>query len=234
MSGDRYLKLVLTGMAVALAGLSVAWLEQASANPGSAPEPIGPQAGSSAEPAAGALIASAGVRSPAGPAAPSAAVAPSTLPLRWRIPFARHRNETAEGKMDCATAVSVMKLGADPVQVDVEFFRSSGAPVGDASITLGTGQQSGMLTTNDDVSLVPFFSSADADTVEFFGHALVFADDPRVLVGAYLICHQEAGFENFPATVNELAAFPVGQTFTLFQAGMLEPMTMPPVTDAGS
>lgn len=207
MARDRYLKLVLTVIAVALSVIALAQVDA-------------PRAVTAAEV----------VEESSGNAAIQAT---STLPLRWRIPFARHVNSATAGNMDCATVVSVVNFGPDDITVEVEFFDFSGASQGLTNRTQPTGNPD-LHLTNNDVDIIPFALDASAATGLFDGYALVFADDPRIFVGAYLVCHEEGGSGDFPATVTNLSAFPVGQTLSYFRAGMPGMAPSPAVTEPES
>jgi hypothetical protein len=69
------------------------------------------------------------------------------------------------------------------------------------------------------------------------GFAKVRADDPRVLVGAFLTCKRDraTGFDQIDAVraLTNIPAFPVGATAQYFQAGMpstwAPPMVRPEV-----
>lgn len=143
--------------------------------------------------------------------------ATSTLPLRWRIPYAQHRHFSTEGAMVCATVVSVLNSSPSVVEIDVEFFNQSGTSQGGAFATPVAGRST-QFATFPDAPLTPFLPESLVNTGNFDGFALVFASDPRIGVGAYLVCHEEGAGGQLPATVTNLSAHPVGQSAAFFQA----------------
>lgn len=202
MSQDRYLKGVLTVIAVALSVIALAQLD--------------------------APAAATAVEFAEGPSTIPPRQAASPLPLRWRIPFAAHTNTSIDGAEDCATVISAVGFGPDAITVEVEFFSSEGVSAGRTSHILDMPGEHDLHVTGEDVSIRPFLvADASADTGNFNGHALVFSDDPRIFVGVYLTCH-ETGASGFPSHVTNLSAFPVGQTVTFFQAGTPGLAPMPP------
>lgn len=109
-------------------------------------------------------------------------------------------------------------FGPAPILVEVEFFNASGASEGSTSLSLDPGAPD-VHATDIGLSLGPFGVNVNADTGTFEGYALVFADDPRIFVGAYLVC-TEVGVSvgGFPRSITNLSAYPLRQTGTFFQA----------------
>lgn len=159
--------------------------------------------------------------------------ATSTLPLRWRVPLARHKNSSIAGTLDCGTVVSVVGFAPNSINVDVEFFHSQGVSAGLASRTLAPTKSATFVSALG-VSLTPF-SGESANTPGFTGYALVFANDPRIFVGAYLICTEDSvSGTSFPRSITNLSAYPVGTTAQFFQAGTPEMAPASPLAEPES
>ncbi len=85
----------------------------------------------------------------------------STKPLRWRIPWALHKNSLDPGRPDCATIVSVVNFGPAGNDVDVEFFNSAGNSTGLANRMVNSGDPD-VFVSNANVPLAPFLVDATA------------------------------------------------------------------------
>lgn len=215
MSQDRYLNAVLTVIAVTLSILALAQF--------------------GALPAAGATEPSLATEAHEPSRFQRSALVPSgatsTLPLRWQIPYARHYDNSAAGTLDCATVVSAVGFGTDPILVEVEFFNAFAGSEGKTSLPLNPAGEPDVHASDIEMSLSPFGVNAHANTGTFEGYALVFADDPRIFVGAYLVCTEVgATVGAFPRSITNLSAFPVGQTLSFFQAATPGSAPMPAFT----
>lgn len=205
MSQDRYLKVVFTVIAVALSVIAVALMDS------------GPAASATALPEA---VPVAGGEPGEGPSRLVTAAATSTLPLRWRIPYARHLDNSASGSLDCGTVVSVSGFGPANILVEVEFFNAFGNSEGMTSRSLAAGAPD-VHAADIEMSLSPFGVNTHANTGNFEGYALVFADDPRIAVGAYLVCSEaNLSANGFPRSITSLSAHPVGETRAFFRADL--------------
>jgi len=170
MRNDRSTKILLTLIAARLWALTMTQLELPAARAGTSATVRDPLINQ--ERPEQREMASAGLHSPT-----------STRPLRWRIPWALHRNSVVPGSPDCATIVSVINTGPASNNVDVEFFSSSGNSAGLASRLVLSGDPD-VFVSNTNVPLAPFLVDSTAAAGTFDGFALVSADDPRILVTA--------------------------------------------------
>jgi hypothetical protein len=167
--------------------------------------------------------------------------APATLPLRWRVGFAGHKNLNIDDFNDCSTVISVMSAAPASMNVEVEFFGQNDAFVNDGTTTLaagavevfgtvgGSGGSSGPV--GGPVALDVLVNTGNFDS----GFAKVHSDEPRLLVTAFLTCRRDRadggsgtdplrGFLSIPT-------FPVGAPAEYFQAGMPAEMESIPVVD---
>lgn len=215
MSQDRYLKVVSTVIAVALSVIAMALIDSdPTASAIALPEVVEGTLGEPAEGSSGLV--------------PAAAT--STLPPRWRIPYARHIDNSAGGTMDCGTVVSVSGFGPANILVEVEFFNAFGVSEGKTSLSQAAAAPD-VHAADIGMSLSPFGVNTNANTGSFEGYALVFADDPRIAVGAYLVCSEVSlSLNGFPRSITSLSAYPVGQTRAFFRADL---PGMAPVDPAG-
>lgn len=146
----------------------------------------------------------------------------SSLPLRWRVAFARYRTA---GATHCATSVIVQNVAPTDTDVQVEAFEHFGTSLALSSEeTLSPSQQSAF-TTNNDVNMNPFVAPITVLSVPTFaGHVLVYADDPRVVATAYIICRTDDTSDPNAAIVSttNVPTFPVGQTLEFFRAAVPE------------
>jgi len=148
----------------------------------------------------------------------------STKPLRWRIPFARHRNPTGVGTLDCVTAVSVVSFAPAQIQYDVEFLDYSGNSAGLVSRSLASGN--GEIVASDSNTIEdPILVFASAGTGNFGGYVHVNATDPRIFVTALLRCGEDS--QEIASSITTIPAFPVGATMEYFQAAMPATWTPP-------
>lgn len=214
MSQDRYVKVLLTVIAVALSVLALAQLE--------------------ALPAARAADSSTAtegheVGPPGGAALPPQEATPAP-PIRWRIPHAQHGVAGDFATIECATVVSVLSFSPEPFDVEVEFFDDDADSVGAAGSHLEAGEKE-LVQTDGNIDIDPFALAGSASTGTFLtGYAVVLAEDPRIAVDAHLVCWGEDAI--IPDLIIELAAYPAGSTARFFQAGKQEMAPMTPRTEA--
>jgi hypothetical protein len=224
MRSDRYTRAVLTVIAIGLWALTLSQMapSQAIADLDGAPaaalrptqEAVGPV----------------GETYITGPARTTgiAPAAPSSRPLRWRVSCAAASDSDTAGTNECSTVISVLNTHSVGVPVDVELFNESAALEGSASFTLAAGDSQNAITfAGSGADSSPFFYDQIVVTGDFFGgFARVHADDPRVIVSAFLMCKEDGGV--YPVrSISHIPAFPVGATAEFFQAGMPATRTPP-------
>jgi hypothetical protein len=221
MHSDRYTKVVLTIIAIGLWALTITQLQvpEAQARPQAG-------AGSGSGPAVGLrgqdtdeLLAleqfSQGRQEPLDAAGPRPHAPASTKPLRWRIPWARHLNQTGAGTVDCVTGVQVVNFAPRTINVDVEFLNFVGGSQGMITRSMPAGVPQ-FLVTDDDTDETPLNIDGFASTGNFDGYAHVNADDPRIFVTAVVRCGEDG--KQLPVSITTVPAYPVGTTAEYFQA----------------
>ena len=219
MSPDRYTKVVLTVIAVALCVIALPRLE--------APEAMA----DSGHPRV------ARMEVPAGEAGLGAAPALAG-PLRWTVGYAAAWDDETSGLNECSTALTLVSSAPGPVSADVWFINKSGSLVGSVSFSLAPGDPYNVMALGGGGNTWPLEADDYASTGFFTGGiARVYADDPRVLVTAFLMCKEgwTAGVSSNGQAVRSIAhipAYPVGATMDFFQAGMPTTWT-PPIVVAG-
>ena len=225
MGADRYMKLVLTIIAVALCAIALPQIDT--------PEVV-------AAPEQSGSLRVAKLTEEV-KLSETSIVPRTAYPLRWRVSFAGHKNLNEDDTNDCATVIMVSSASPTSMNVQVSFFGQTDVLVGGASALLlpesvqafatsgGSGGPSGPVGG-------PFVADNSASTGNFnSGFARVYSDDPRILVAAFLTCRrdQQNAFEQINAVRGfmNIPAFPVGATAQFFQAGMpaasSSPMAMP-------
>lgn len=154
---------------------------------------------------------------------------PATLPLRWRVTFARQTDPTTgTSGTFCGTTVLVWNTAQSPVETQVEWFHANSS-IGYATLTIPADSTNGFWTQSAP-TLAPFNQAGViTDSGVFFGTAQVHAADPRVIVSAFLVCKDSVGPSPLPKLVGttNIPAYPVGQTLEYFQAGMPATWTPP-------
>ena len=237
MNSDRYTKVVLTVIAVGLWALTMA---QVGTPVAGATEPNRPyaQQGSPYVDAGSAGDPQQGVVSPREEAYPAPAESKgptSTLPLRWRVSWAAQ--ETGNEFTWCSTAVVVTNTTAAGVDVEVEWMKIDGTGAALVPVTIpaygnraSVASQTGAIAA-ERVNNVPWISSGTtmAYIYDFYGYALVSAEDPRIMVSAFQYCRNGLGYTG--ATIvsqTNIPVYPVGATAEFFQAGL--PAGWPPPT----
>ena len=216
MRSDRYTKVVLTVIAIALCVIALPRLETAKAMAASR-QPEATPVDQGASPL---------VEQPAPPRAP---VGPtSTLPLRWRVSWASLN--TGELETFCSTAVVVTNTTNSATEVEVEWMKHSGISAALQLETVPAYQTFVWVleTATEVINPVPWRIDNDATISSGFkGHALVNSDDPRIMVSAYQYCRTDKDYPG-PTILAQtnIPAYPVGATAEYFQAGM--PVTWTP------
>ena len=154
-------------------------------------------------------------------------------PLRWRLPFVMGYNDDLDTLFDeCHTAISVLNTSSGSTEVEVGFWNYSAAGVGVATASVAAHDSWVVVTATSpgSNSSYPFVADTYKDTGEITrGFAEIWADDPRILVAAFLVCKDEAGAGGFAPTnaMTTIPAYPVGVTAEYFQAGMPATWTPP-------
>jgi hypothetical protein len=217
MRSDRYTKVVLTVIAVGLWALTMTQLGMPTV------------LAASGEPAAFAAEV------PAGGAELEAAVPGFAGPLRWTVGYAAAWDVEATGGNECTTAVTLLSSAPSAVSVDVLFINKSGSTVGTASFSLAPDDPHSVMAHEGGGNTWPLEADSYPSTGFFTGgFARVYADDPRVLATAFLMCKESAadGVSSNGQKVLSVAnipAYPVGATADYFQAGMPATWTPPMV-----
>ncbi len=156
-------------------------------------------------------------------------IAQSTVgPLRWRIGYAGAEETNAGGSNQCFTSVSLVNTSAVSIDAEVEFFGWDDLSVGSATPTVPPqgsvtviAHESGFFT-----EIPPFNANALVVVTGGFaaGFAQVYADDPRILTTAFLVCARERVSTSDALqelrSMAHIPAFPVGATLEYFRAGM--------------
>lgn len=215
MVQDRYLKVVLTVIAVALSFIALTQFEApADANPAELREektefgelsPRGPVVG----------VKGVGHEEISREHAPGVASrAPTaTLPLRWRVSRAFHDDS---GPF-CGTLVSVRNVTSTDVEVEIEWFDLDGSSLGLSSFTAFSGWVFEVATSATGGPQPPYSPAFITPTGVFHGYADVFADDPRILVTAFNYCVDNLTDENL-VSLAEIPAQPVKSSLEVFRA----------------
>ena len=156
----------------------------------------------------------------------SSAAAPATLPLRWRVAYAA---ETASGPDDfCVTIVAVMNTTDKSVSVEVEWFSAPGTLLDTKPFTL-SALQAKNAATDIQVDTGPFSADFNSSLDNFTGFAHVYANDPRIIVSAYLVCRDAIGATQNLTGMLPIPTFAVGESLEYFQAATPMMGGMPPV-----
>ncbi len=218
MRSDRYTKVVLTVIAVALCTLALPRLDTAEVMAASG-QP-GAMAGITQEQNLMPPMES------VDPGSQRSRVPTSTLPLRWRVSWAA----MVRGNYytNCSTAIAVTNTTGSSVDVEVEWM------AGGVSLALRPRSVLSYATTvwipdgASAVNNVPWYAHDVASIVDFMGSALVTADDPRILVSAFQYCRSGIGYAG-PTILSQtnIPAYPVGATAEYFVAGMPATWTPP-------
>jgi hypothetical protein len=138
---------------------------------------------------------------------------------------------------DCSTVISVMSTAPTSMNVEVEFFGQNDAFINDGTATLAAGAVEVFATVGGSGGgSGPSGGPVSADTLVNTGNfdsgfARVHADDPRLLVTAFLTCNQDQSAGSILRALLNIPAFPVGATAEYFQAGMPAEMEALPVVD---
>ena len=149
----------------------------------------------------------------------------SAGPLRWRIGFAGAVDTNVATSNQCFTSVSLLSTSADSIESEVVFFGWNDLSVGSATATIPPGGSISIIAQENGVAIPPFDANEWVVTGKFdAGFAHVYADDPRVLTTAFLVCVRDRLNSDSPEqqlrTIASIPSFPVGATMEYFQAGM--------------
>ena len=225
MRSDRYLKAVLTVIAVALCVLALPQMETAEVM------------AAYGQPELAAEGQEIGARSASGQQAGMSLVeesrattqGPATLPLRWHVTHAVEMNGGLANTY-CATTVLANNMTSSSVGAQVEWFDHSGSSLGYSSGTV-LSKRSFAFFADTDINPQPFLflDNTSADLGDFAGYATVHADDPRIMVSAYLVCRTGSGWSAALLGIMPIKAFPVGATMEIFQAAIPATGTPPVV-----
>lgn len=144
----------------------------------------------------------------------------ATTPLRWRIPWATV--EIGTFATLCTTAINVRNLADATVNVEVEFFSTSGTLLENVAGAVAAGAVENWLPDGQsNINAAPFAAAANSGTTgDFEGYANVHADDPRILVSAHILCRNSTAdpLQSEIVAITNEPAFPVGATLQFFQA----------------
>ena len=222
MQSDRYTKIVLTVIAVALCALTLTQMET--------PEVMA----ASGRPEAAAVE----MKAEEPQAQEGSRFTITTVgPLRWWISYAAEYHPNQTGANECHTSVSLTGTGPGTVEVEVHFTGQDGTVLSARTGTVphggtlvfqtNSGEGSGSRIVNPDVY---------ANTGMFKnGYARVYADDPRVMAVAFVDCMEDladGGATALPIHgLLNIPAYPVGATADIFQAAM-RPLSLPPMADS--
>jgi len=154
---------------------------------------------------------------------------PATLPLRWHVPFARL--ETSSSDTHCGTSILVTNPTSGLVKVEVEYFESLiGASLGYSPLSIGGGEVVTFWPVEQEVGTYimvnqsPLASNFQVivEIGDFDGRATVHADDPRIIVTAFMVCRTANGIETGQTIVGlvNLPTFAVQDTLSFYQASM--------------
>jgi hypothetical protein len=235
MRNDPVTKILLGLIAAGLWALTLTQFELPEANAGSMTPP---DAVLERSRVAGQDEASHTFRRERAPAAATAA--PSSRPLRWRVSYAAAWDTDTTGDNECFTVVSVLNTSSVTVSTDVEVFDATPWLAGTASLTLAPGDSQNVFVVAGGASnSIPFKIDESLPVTDFLGgFANVHADDPRILVSAFITCKEDGGTDNDKdlRSIANIPAYPVGSTAEFFQAGMPAawtpgPMAVPEVPE---
>jgi hypothetical protein len=125
----------------------------------------------------------------------------------------------------CFTSVSLVSTSAVSIDAEVEFFGFNDSSVGSATLAVPPQGSVSVIAQENGVAIPPFNANELVVTGAFdAGFAHVYADDPRVLTTAFLVCVRDRLNSDSPEqqirAVASIPAFPVGATLEYFQAGM--------------
>jgi hypothetical protein len=157
-------------------------------------------------------------------------------PLRWRIPYALEVFSGGSAGYQCHTAVSILNASSAAVDVEVVLFDSAGVVEASALRNLPVDDSLVYTSATPEETNMPFPFGIEAEmvlqsaSILTNGFALVYAEDPRVLVTAFVSCVgtlQPSLGEAFRGITN-IPAYPVGATMEYFQAGT-SPVWTPPM-----
>lgn len=158
----------------------------------------------------------------------SSTAAPATMPMRWRVAHAAELVDTASITDFCMTMVVVMNTTSKSVSAELEWFSAPGSLLVTESFTLSALQVK-YVGTDNEVLIGPFGLDVDSDQNDFTGYANVYADDPRIVVSAYLICRDASGDSANLTAMLPIPTFAVGETLDYFQAATPMMGGMPPM-----
>ena len=165
---------------------------------------------------------------PAEAADGSSTAAQATLPMRWRVAHAAEVVDQA-GIVDfCATVVVVTNTTNKTVSAELEWFSAPGLLLDTESFSL-TALQSKTVGTDDEVLVGPFTMTMNSGQADFTGFAQVYANDPRIMVSAYLICRDSVGATQNLTAMLSVPTFAVGETLEYFQASAPTIGGLPPM-----
>jgi hypothetical protein len=223
MRTDRYTKIVLTVIAVALCVIALPRLETAKAMAASR-QPATASADDIPEGASPLVEQPAPPRAPVGPT--------STLPLRWRVSWASLN--TGELETFCSTAVVVTNTTNSATEVEVEWMNHTGTSTALQLETVLAYRTFVWVLRGATATINPVpwrIDNSATISSGFKGHALVNSDDPRIMVSAYQYCRTDKDSPGPTVLAHtNIPAYPVGATAEYFQAGM--PMNWtPPIVE---
>ena len=154
---------------------------------------------------------------------------PATLPLRWQVPYTTL--DTLSGDTHCGTSILLTNPTSGSIDVEVEYFESAGGTsMGHWPVSVAASAVASAWLNNDDsgplvyVNTEPFISNylGAITTDDFSGRATVHADDPRIIVTAYMVCRSGLDIEAGAKIVGmaNIPTYPVQSSLDYYQAGL--------------
>jgi len=223
MRSDRYTKVVLTVIAISLGALSMAQVGFTLSNVHASAPPYLAQA------------ASQEAIYPPGGEGHAVRAGASSLPLRWRVRYARMLDNA---NTDCLTIITVRNLSTSATTVEVEWLDAAATSVAMSSLAIAPGTHEHFttaLSSGSTVNSTPFYYATWALVLnDFDGSAQVHANDPRISVAAFLKCDPSPS-DAVLHTITDIPCDPIGTTTQYFQAGMpanwTPPMAVPEIPE---
>ena len=136
--------------------------------------------------------------------------------LRWRVAEARY--ESGGDNTYCSTAVTATNLTGSTVDIMLEWMNATGSSLGTSTkVAVAAHGHVEWVANNTVESGLPGGGSGLTD---FSGHALVYSEDPRIMVSARVYCRDGTGNQANIVSDYMVPTLPVGTTMDFFQAGM--------------
>jgi len=154
-------------------------------------------------------------------------------PLRWRVPAVAERDGDRKTDDECHTVFSILNVAPTDIEVEIAIHSQDNVFVAGATRTVAPDTSHTFMTATSGISFpgYPFTPPTALWTDHLrngFGH--VWADDPRIIAAAFLICTEN--FTSIDDSIKHISPstipiFPVGATAQFFHAGMPATWTPP-------